>query len=238
MSKQYSRYPYYLIIPALFVYGIFFIYPTLSGFYFSFTDWNLASQMHGIHFAGLANYKRLLFDNNDLYVIIKNTFYYAIMLVVLQNVIGLALAFLFNGKLMLRNVGRTLVFIPVIVSQLAASYVFVSIFNRKGLFNQLLTAIGVPSTIGWLGDKNVVMTCLVLISLWQGLGFNMSVFLAGMQSISVELIESASVEGAGKWQTARHVILPLLAPSMTVNILLTMIGAMKVFDLVDRKSVV
>jgi raffinose/stachyose/melibiose transport system permease protein len=225
------KYPLLFILPAFAIYFIFALFPLLSGMYYGFTDWNLYNKT--INFNGLENFKLLFKEGADLTLILKNTFYFAISTVVLQNILAFLLALLMTQKLMIRNWARTILFLPCILTPLVVGYSFTAILSTDGLFNGFLTSIGLSEwAVGWLGEPSKAMTALILINIWQWTGFSMAIYIAGLQNIPQELIESAKVEGANGFQRIYHIVIPLIGPSITVNIILSMIGALKAFDLI------
>ncbi|MBB6735958.1 carbohydrate ABC transporter permease [Cohnella zeiphila] len=225
------KYPLYFSFPALLVFLLFFIAPTFVGVYYSFTDWNIHAQT--VHFIGLDNY-RALFQEPRLKTALVNTLVFAAAVTVLQNVIGIALALVLNEKLKLRNVLRLIFFMPYVIAPVVIGYVFRAIYHPDhGIVNRALREFGLGALAqDWLNDPKWALFSIIMTDLWRVSGFAMVVYLAGLQFIPKDLLESASIDGASYWSRFRHIVFPLLAPSFTVNVLLSLIGSMKVFEMV------
>ncbi|MBW7456415.1 carbohydrate ABC transporter permease [Paenibacillus sepulcri] len=225
------KYPLYFVYPALVIFLIFFIVPTLSGVYYSFTDWNINADT--IKFIGFDNYAAL-FHEPRLKTALLNTLIFAAAVTVLQNVLGIALALVMNEKLALRNLLRMVFFMPYVIAPLIIGYIFRAIYHPEhGIVNQILDAVGLDFLMqDWLNDPKYALFSVVATDLWRVAGFSMVVYLAGLQFIPKDLTESASIDGANYWSRFRHIVFPLLAPAFTVNVLLSLIGSMKVFEMV------
>lgn len=226
-----NKYPLYFSFPALAVFLLFFISPTLIGFYYSFTDWNINAP--NIKFIGLGNYKELMKEPR-LVTAFSNTLIFAAVVTVMQNAIGLGLALILNEALKLRNVLRMIFFLPYVIAPLVIGYIFRAIYHPEhGIVNVVLKSAGLGFFAhDWLNDPNYALFSIIVTDLWRVAGFSMVVYLAGLQFIPKDLIESSSIDGANYWRRFRNIVFPLLAPAFTVNVLLSMIGSMKVFEMV------
>ncbi|WNQ13602.1 sugar ABC transporter permease [Paenibacillus aurantius] len=229
MEKR--KYPLYFSFPALAIFLLFFLTPTLIGFYFSFTDWNINADT--IRFTGLDNYREL-FREPRLKTALTNTLIFAACVTVLQNVCGLGLALILNEALKLRNLLRMVFFMPYVISPLVIGYIFRAIYHpENGVVNHLLQTFGLGFLAhDWLNDPKIALYSVIGTDVWRVAGFSMVVYLAGLQFIPKDLTESSAIDGAGYWSRFRSIIFPLLAPAFTVNVLLSMIGSMKVFEMV------
>ncbi|MDI4645200.1 MULTISPECIES: carbohydrate ABC transporter permease [Cohnella] len=225
------KYPLYFSFPALSVFLLFFIAPTLIGVYYSFTDWNVNAD--SISFIGFDNYKAL-FGEPRLGKALSNTLIFAAAVTLLQNAVGLGLALLMNEAIRMRNLFRTIFFMPYVIAPIVIGYVFRAIYHPEhGIVNEALGWIGLGS-LGqdWLNDPKWALFSIIATDIWRVAGFAMVVYLAGLQFIPKDLTESASIDGASYWRRFRHIVFPLLAASFTVNVLLSVIGSMKVFEMV------
>lgn len=225
------KYPLYFSFPALSVFLLFFIAPTLIGVYYSFTDWNVNAD--SISFIGLDNYKAL-FGEPRLGKALSNTLIFAAAVTLLQNAVGLGLALLMDEAIRMRNLFRTIFFMPYVIAPIVIGYVFRAIYHPEhGIVNEALGWIGLGS-LGqdWLNDPKWALFSIIATDIWRVAGFAMVVYLAGLQFIPKDLTESASIDGASYWRRFRHIVFPLLAASFTVNVLLSVIGSMKVFEMV------
>jgi ABC-type sugar transport systems, permease components len=225
------KYPLYFLYPALAVFLLFFITPTVIGFYYSFTDWNINARE--IKFIGWANYEAL-FQEPRLKTALKNTLIFSASVTLLQNLCGLVLALIMNEALKTRNLLRTIFFMPYVIAPLIIGYIFRAIYHPdRGILNVFLREIGLGAIArDWLNDPNIALYSIIMTDIWKVAGFSMVIYLAGLQFIPKDLTECASIDGANYWRRFRHVVFPLLAPAFTVNVLLSMISSMKVFEMV------
>ncbi|MGO4110172.1 carbohydrate ABC transporter permease [Paenibacillus sp. YAF4_2] len=228
MTRSKSMYGYYLLWPALLIYTVFFVLPAIIGLYYSFTDWRL--DRIGITFIGLDNFNKI-FTDDTLILALKNTFIFAIATVVGKNVIGLVLAIALNMRLKSRNFLRAIFYSPSILSVLVISIVFTPMLRTEGMVNKFFDAIGLHFlSQAWLTDPHLVIWTVALVSIWQHAGFQMAIYLAGLQSISKEYYEAATIDGAGAWRSFTNITVPLLLPAININLMLTLIGGLKVFS--------
>ena len=200
--------------------------PILATLALSLTDWDLLTAPK---FSGLDNYLQLLSDHR-FQVALRNTFFYTIVSVPLGLVIALGLAMALNTKVRGIAFIRTAYFLPVVTSTIAIALVWQWIYSAdSGLLNQVLGAFGIPAQ-KWLSNPTLAMPSIIAMSIWQGLGVNVIIFLAGLQAIPSDLLDAASVDGAGARARFRHVTLPLLTPTIFFTGVLSLIGSFQVFD--------
>lgn len=212
------------LLPALAVITVFYVVPNLLDFALAFTNWSTYSST--VKFIGLTNFRALLQQGaltNDLRVTVE----YAVVVMVAQNFAGLALALALERTTKVNGFFRSVFFLPVLISPLAAGYVFKAILADDGPLNGLL---GIH--FSWLGSPTWTIVVVALVNAWKFMGINMLVYIAGLNAIPGELVEAARVEGATWGQTVRRVKLPLLAPAVTFNVVATLIGAFNTFDIV------
>jgi multiple sugar transport system permease protein len=190
------------------------------------TKWDL---LRAPQFVGVDNFVNLASDDRFLKAL-RNTAFYTVVSVPLGMVIALFLALALNQTI--RGIAwiRTAYFLPVVTSTIAIALVWQWIYSPDaGLLNQFLGVFGIaPRT--WLSDPTLAMPSIVAMSVWQGLGTDVIIFLAGLQSIPAELLDAASVDGAGRWARFRHIVLPLLTPSIFFTGILSLIDSFQVFD--------
>jgi ABC-type sugar transport system permease subunit len=184
-------------------------------------------------FVGLTNYIYYLKDP-FFYKVLLNTLYYAAAHIPLDLVFSLSLALLLNKKLKGLSFYRTVYFIPVISSMVAVSAVWIWIYEPEsgGLANYFLSLLGI-SPLGWLNDPKWAMPAIIIMSVWKGLGYNIIIFLAGLQNIPDSYYEAARVDGANAWQQFRNVTLPLLSPITYFVVLMGIINSFKVFTQIE-----
>lgn len=222
--------PWLFVVPALVVYAAIVLYPSLSGVFYAFTDWTGIGS--GMHVTGLANFRTLLSDDRALGAL-RNTLLLAVAIVVVQNGIGLLLALGVHTRIKSRTVLRAVFFAPVVVSPVMVAFLWKYVYNpapTAGL-NGILGAVGLGALRqDWLGDPRLALWSVAVMVIWQNAGYSMVVFLAGLEGISPDLREAAMLDGAGPFARFRHVIWPLLAPAATINVMLSTIGGLKLFD--------
>lgn len=228
MKRAKNQYSYYMIYPALLIYSIFFVIPAIAGFYYSFTDWRL--DRLELQFIGWDNFKKI-FSDKTLILALQNTAIFAIVTVVGKNVIGLLLAVGLNMRLRTKNLLRAIFYSPSILSILVISILFTPMLRTEGTINNLLEAVGLHSlSQAWLTNPSIVIWTIAIVSIWQSAGFQMAIYLAGLQSISQEYYEAATIDGASSWKSFFKITLPLLLPAININLMLTLIGGLKVFS--------
>ncbi|MNC31758.1 Lactose transport system permease protein LacF [compost metagenome] len=228
MKISKKLYSYYLIWPALLIYSIFFVLPALTGLFYSFTDWRLDRE--NIAFIGWDNFERI-FTDKTLLLAIKNTVIFAVVTVLGKNLLGIALAVGLNMKLKSQNILRAIFYSPSILSVLVISIVFTPMLRSDGTINRIFDAVGLHSlSQAWLTNPSIVIWTVAAVSIWQHTGFQMAIYLAGLQSISKEYYEAATIDGAGSWRSFRSITIPLLLPAININLMLTLIGGLKVFS--------
>jgi len=228
MKRAKNLYSYYMIYPALLIYSIFFVIPAIAGFYYSFTDWRL--DRLELQFIGWDNFNKI-FSDKTLILALQNTAIFAIVTVIGKNVIGLLLAVGLNMRLRTKNLLRAIFYSPSILSILVISILFTPMLRTEGTINNLLEAVGLHSlSQAWLTNPSIVIWTIAIVSIWQSAGFQMAIYLAGLQSISQEYYEAATIDGASSWKSFFKITLPLLLPAININLMLTLIGGLKVFS--------
>ncbi|MFD0693317.1 carbohydrate ABC transporter permease [Paenibacillus sp. GCM10027628] len=218
----------FLLIPLTLL-SVFTIYPALYLFYLSLLSWDGYSPEKT--WAGIDNFKEL-FANKEILSVFSHNFVY-LLWGLLQNALGLFFALLLNSKLKGRNVYRVILFMPYIMNGVAVAYMFNYVFNSEyGSLNAILQAIGFHDlAISWFGSPKLVNHVLGFINLWKFMGFSMVIYLAALQSISSEMLEAAKMDGASWLQTVWRIIMPNIVRVIELNLFLTVIGALEVFDL-------
>ena len=230
MKRKKSIYAWWLLLPAILIYSVFFIIPNVAGMALGFTDWNVYF-FDDIRFNGLENFARL-FQEKTFWIAVKNTFYFAIVTVVLKNVLGFLLALAVRRESRFNSYLRTVIFLPIMISSIVVCIIFVSIYNPStGILNQFLNGIGLHIFAkSWLVDERYAMNAIVAMEVWQWAGLNMLIFYSGMQAIPSEYYEAAKIDGASYWQEVRYVMLPLMVQSFTITFIFSIISGLKVFS--------
>jgi raffinose/stachyose/melibiose transport system permease protein len=221
-------FPYYLIMPALLLYALFFILPIMSSFLLSCTDWNVYRK--AINFNGLSNFL-VIFKNDQFQKAIANTGKYAVVTTVFKLGLGLLLALALNRQLLTKSLIRTIFYMPAVISYVVLGLVFSSILKMDGLLNHFIHSIGFASVeLDWLGNKFTALYCVMALDIWKWSGLCMAIFLAGLQSIPSDYYEASRIDGAGVGQQFRNITLPMLTPVLGINFILSFIGGITSFD--------
>ncbi|MGL3150233.1 carbohydrate ABC transporter permease [Microbacterium sp. A82] len=216
-----------LAIPALIFYAFAVLVPSVRGAVLAFTDWDGLSQNYD--FIGFDNFVRIFTTQSSLEAL-KMTLIFAIAVTVLQNGIGLLLALGVNSGLKSQNFLRVLFFAPVVITPVVVAYLWKFLLTPNGAVNTVLGAVGLGDLApSWLGDPFWAAASVVMMIVWQHAGYSMVIYIAGLQSIPQEINEAAAVDGAGSWRRFWSVTWPLLAPATAINIMLTIIGGLKMF---------
>ncbi|MEH7547894.1 sugar ABC transporter permease [Neobacillus vireti] len=220
---------WWMYLPALAVICFFIVYPFLMGIKISFTNWDGFSQTYD--YVGFNQYTRLLKDP-DTWLVVGNTLIFGIGSTIFQNILGLLYALLLNQSIKARAITRTIVYLPVIISPLIMGYIWYFFFAYQGgALNDLMQFIGLDK-INALADPNMNKWIIVFVNTYQFVGVAMIIYLAGLQSISKEYYEAAQIDGASSFQQFKNITLPLLMPSITINMVLNIIGGLKLFDVI------
>ena len=215
------------ISPWLLGFCFFTLIPISLSLYYSFCNYSLVQKPV---FIGLDNYRELLHDP-VFWKANSNTLFYTVFSLPLGLLIALALALLLNVKIRGQAIYRTLIFLPSLIPAVASAMLWLWLFNSKlGLVNFLLRSLGMKDPPGWLTDAQWALPSLIIISFWS-VGNTVVIFLAGLQDVPTELFEAADLDGAGKFQTLRHVTLPSISPVIFFNLIIGIIAALQVFVL-------
>lgn len=230
-QKKKSIYPLWVILPAIVIYTIFSVVPIVISLVCSFTDWNMG-RLYTPVFRGLTNYVELLKDPVFLRSI-GNTFLFALATTVLKTVVGFLLALAMVKKIPGRGLMRTIYYAPCVISITVVGVLFKAILANKGLLNNVLQMIGLSGLAhDWLGSYGTAMGSVIMVETWMWAGFNMFIFISGLQAIPQDYYESATLDGATGFEKLKNITLPLIVPSMTVVVTLSVAGGLKVFDII------
>ena len=231
IERQEARAGRLFLLPAVGLIAVFFVLPLLGGLALSFTDFDIYAVGNPklIRFVGLHNYAAAL-QSHDFWRALKNTFYFVVVGGPLSVIVSLVSALLLNAPAVrLRSLFRTVYFAPVVTTLVAVAVVWRYLYHpHYGFVNQLLGALGI-NPIDWLGNPTWSMPAIVLLSVWKNFGYNMLIFLAGLQTIPDELYEAAAIDGAGAWSKFWHVTFPGLAPTFLFVGVTTMIIQFQLF---------
>ncbi len=217
---------YLFIAPVVLSSVVFLLGPMLTSFWWSLNDY---SGLQPPVFIGLKNYVELLTNDMVFREALWNTTRFVLLGMSLGPTLGLLTALMLDQNVKLQAFYRTAYFLPVMTSLVVVSTLWRILYNKQGLLNAGLTALGLPA-VGWLSDPNVALVSVVLASVWQGFGFETVVFLAALKAIPRELYEAAMIDGAGAWARFWNVTLPQLRPVILFAYIVGIIGSYQVFD--------
>ncbi|WP_044289459.1 carbohydrate ABC transporter permease [Robinsoniella sp. KNHs210] len=228
-SKREKIYGVFATIPALILFLIFTYIPLLMTLGYSVTDWNGFSK--NFNFVGIDNFVQV-FKDTEVLQTFGNTMYFTVLVVVIGLALQLMLAIFLFEKLKGRNVLRAIIYAPCIISPVIVSLTWVNFFQYAGIINEVLSKLGLEGLrVDWLGDVSIVKNVLIFINTWQWAGYGMIIFMTGLSSISKDVYEAGMLDGACGFKKFRYITLPLLMPSVTVNVFISITGALRLFDL-------
>ena len=218
-----------MYLPAVALMIVFVIYPLIQGVHISLTNWNGYSQTY--KYVGLQNYRKL-FTDVMFHTAFRNTLVYGFGSALIQTGLGLLYALLLQDRFCGRTFARTVIYIPVMVSQLIAGYIwYFMVQYDQGALNDIMLLLG-AEPLDWMAQGARAVVIITLINGVQYVGKTMIIFIAGLNGIPTDYYEAASLDGAGAWQRFRYITLPQLLPALATNIILNLIGGLKLFGIV------
>lgn len=214
-------------LPAVALMLAFIYATTASGAFYAYTNW---TGLGSFDFVGLENFTRI-FQTKELTGALVNTIILAFGFVIGSNVLGMLFALALNRRLKTRFVLRTLLFMPVVIAPIAVSYIWKFIFAFDGPLNETLGGLGLQSwQRDWLAEPQLALLAVLVVMVWQHVGFTMVIYLAGLATVPAELEEAASLDGAGAWRRFRSVTVPIIQPSIAIATTLSLIQGLRIFD--------
>ncbi len=230
-ERAQSRAAWTFLSPALLLIAVFFAVPVIAAFLLGFTDFDLyaLADLETVRITGVANYRTLL-TSPLFWQALRNTAEFALIGGPLSIAVSLAAALLVNAKATrFKPFFRSVLFMPFVTTLVAVAIVWRYLYHPQyGLLNWMLGAVGI-GPVDWLGNPTFAMPAIMLVAIWKGFGYNMLVFIAGLQNIPEDLYEAARLDGATPWQQFRHVTLPMLRPTMFFVTIITMVGFFQLF---------
>ncbi len=221
------------LAPAILLYAAFLLYPMVDSVRLSFFKWSgYATEPQ--KFIGTRNYVRLFTVDTVFWTALKNSLIWVVLSLAIPMIISLLLALALNRRLFGCNLFRSVFYLPAVFASITVAAMWRWIYAPSiGAVDQALTLVGLGSwSHQWLGDPRIALYSVFVAAIWQGIGFNMVLFLAGLQQVPKELEEAAEIDGAGTWQRFRAVTVPALRPTTVVVVILTIINSLKVFELI------
>ncbi|ART75566.1 ABC transporter permease [Sutcliffiella horikoshii] len=227
-----SKWLYLFFVPGLIFYSIFFILPTISAVFYSFTDWDGLTT--NFNFVGFENYTNLVTNDSIFIKSMTNNLKFMLFVVVFQTLFSLVFAVLLVKNTKTNIFLRALYFFPTILSSISVAFIWSYMYDPNlGIINNLFTSVGLEMLANnWLGDQNIAIYSIAFVQVWFHTGQMLIIFVAGLQAIPEDLYEVAKIEGASRWQTFSKVTWPLIAPAATIVVAYTTIQSFKAFDLI------
>lgn len=233
MNKK-NIYPLWFLVVPLILYIVFFLFPSILGVMYSFTDWNARSSVTGLHFIGIQNYIDIFTSDKDYAFGISHTLIFTVISNIVKLIPALFLAILLQEGVKGKGLYRTIFYLPSILPFVIIGLVFKSVLNyNTGLLNMVLDAVHLGFLKQkWLSDLNVVWKSIYGVDAWRGIGYVMTIFLAGLNAIPKSYYEAAEIDGANFWHKLRFVTLPMMTSSIMINLVFGLTYGLKVFDIV------
>lgn len=218
---------FYFLLPSLIGFFFFTAIPLVTSLVISFYEWGVLTKPK---FVGFDNFTQIFTADPIFLVALKNTFLYVIGVVPFSIALGLAAALLLNQKLFLVKFWRAVYFLPVMTSTVAISLVWKWLYNPDvGLINVFLRTIGIENPPTWISSTTWALPAIIIVTIWKTIGYNMVIFLAGLQDISRDMYEAAEIDGSNKWNTFWHITLPLLRNTTFFITIISVINSFQVF---------
>lgn len=218
---------YTFLTPMIIILGIFTVSPIVYAIFLSFYKVKLLGGME-YSFIGVDNFTRMI-DDARVWIALKNTAQYVLIVVPSQTVLALILAVALNSKIKGKNIFRSIYFLPTVTSSAVLTLIFMWMYNSQGLFNKFLSLIGLP-TYNWIGDPAVALKAIMLMNIWSTAPFYMVIYLAALQDIPDTLYEAAEIDGGGWWHKLWYITVPMLKPVTSFVVIIGIIGTFQLFD--------
>ncbi|MBQ1880066.1 MAG: sugar ABC transporter permease [Lachnospiraceae bacterium] len=225
-------YPWYFVLGSVLIYTVLSVIPGIIGIGYSFTDWSAYSP--DLHFVGFRNFLEVFSGNNDYLRYITNTVWFTIITTIAKTGLGLLFAVALSRNIKWKNFHRGILYLPSILPILVTGLVFTSILNPKtGFLNEFFRAVGLDFLANkWLVDPKLAFGSVMAVDIWRGVGYIMTLLIAGILAIPDIYYEAAAIDGANAWQRFRYITLPMLRQTLAVTIVLNVIYGLKIFDMV------
>lgn len=227
--QEEAKFAYLAILPALVILLSVFIYPWLKGVYYSLTDFQFINPLY--KFVGLQNYKDIFLKREGL-TVLKNTFLYAVLVVLMEIPLGITVALLLNQETRFIRGVRAIIILPLLMPPIVAAIMWkVMMHTETGVLNFVLGKVGIPA-FSWLTLPQTALVSVVLIDVWIFTPFVVIIILAGLQAISMDVIEASRIDGASSLQVFWHMILPYLLPYIILTIIFRAVDSLNMFDII------
>ncbi|WP_460641714.1 carbohydrate ABC transporter permease [Lacrimispora brassicae] len=237
-KKGFGMMPYLFVLPGMLLFFLIAVIPVIQTLCLSFTDWNGVVAFDKINFIGVDNYKTI-FSAQEFWIAVKNNLMWALVSVSIPIVIGLLqAAVIVNSDVKFKNLFQLLLFLPQILSSMIMSIMWLAIYDpASGVINAVLGAVGLDSLIRpWLGNKNTAIAALLVMNIWTSYGFNTIIYCTAIRAVDPSMYEAATIDGASPVQSFFGITIPSINKTTTTLLLLSLIGAFKVFDVVFQMT--
>lgn len=219
-----------MLLPALLIYIVFFLIPVVSSFGYSLTNFNGINVNY--KFIGLRNFRMMLVDVQFLKSL-TNTFTFAILVILIQNLLGFMVAMFLYEKLKFGGLYTALLFLPSLIPGVIVAYLWTYMYSMEGLFNTILSFVGLDSMVQpWLGQVDTAMHGVIIAHVWRYIGRASLLFTANLATIPGSMLEASMIDGAGWWRRMTRIVLPMMGPAFSVNVITSFMGSLKVFDII------
>ena len=220
---------YLFVVPALLLFLVFWVYPVLQMFFYSVTNFNGID--YNYDFVGIKNFRRIL-EDGSLVNATKNTLIYTVVNVLCTNVLGLVLALLLNLSIKAKGLFRTICYVPALFSAIVVGFIWSYVYMPgSGMISSVMDAVGLDgSSFNLIGNFKWALYGIIIVDIWKNVGTTMIIYLAGLQTIDESLVEAGKIDGASEWELIRKIKLPLISATITINVVLSIIGGLKAFD--------
>lgn len=230
-SKKFDIGAFAFILPGLLIYLSVIVIPVFYSFFISLFEWNGIGEMK---FQGLGNYVRLFTEDKVFPIALKNNLIWIVLTVALTTTVSLAFALMLNHRFRGRTFFRAFFYFPSVIALIAVAIIWRWIYDPTvGFVNQFFKALGIPFAQSWISDPKASLYAVFFASLWQAIGQPMILFLAGLQSVSSDVLEAATIDGAGPVKKFFYVTLPLMKETFVIVLATLIVAAMKVFDVIQ-----
>ncbi len=233
MNKK-KIYPWWFVVIPLILYALFFLLPSILGVFYSFTDWSRMTPKNGLHFVGFQNYAEIFSGKNQYAAGILNTLKFTVISNLVKIIPALFLAILLQEGVRGKNFYRTVFYLPSILPFVVIGLIFTSVLNySNGILNNTFEFLHMSwAKQKWLSDLHVVWKSIYMVDAWRGIGYVMTIFIAGLNAIPRDYYEAARIDGANFWQRLWYVTLPMMRGAIMINLVFGVTYGLKVFDII------
>ncbi|MEE8836502.1 MAG: sugar ABC transporter permease [Eubacteriales bacterium] len=233
MNKK-KIYPWWFVAIPLILYALFFLLPSILGVFYSFTDWSRMTPKNGLHFVGFQNYAEIFSGKNQYAAGILNTLKFTVISNLVKIIPALFLAILLQEGVRGKNFYRTVFYLPSILPFVVIGLIFTSVLNySNGILNNTFEFLHMSwAKQKWLSDLHVVWKSIYMVDAWRGIGYVITIFIAGLNAIPRDYYEAARIDGANFWQRLWYVTLPMMRGAIMINLVFGVTYGLKVFDII------